>query len=140
LHAGGFTERVLHPSENHTLIESGIGITNVVARTTRAASDLSDEELRRGVQALRRKVTRYRPRFLAVLGMQAYRIGFGATEAGIGEQDERIGDTRVWLLPNPSGLNAHYQLPELGAEFARLRRAAGLRQRGRPAKDYRPPR
>lgn len=95
-----------------------------MGRTTAGAHELAAEEFRRGAVSLRRKVLRHKPRFLAVLGLQAYRIGFGATAAAVGEQADRIGTTRVWLLPNPSGLNAHYQLPDLAAAFAAIRSAA----------------
>ena len=121
LHLGGFTPRQLLPSEERELLKMGLGITNIVARTTAAADELDAEEFRTGAAALRRKVLRYRPGFLAVLGLQAYRIGFGAKKASVGEQSDRIGTTRVWLLPNPSGLNAHYQLPDLAEAFAKLR-------------------
>ena len=124
LHLSGFTPRLLAPGEKAEMLALGLGVTNIVARTTAAAGELDADEIRRGAATLRRKVRRYRPRFLAVLGLQAYRVGFGRAAASVGEQDERIGDTRVWLLPNPSGLNAHYQLPQLAEEFAALRAAA----------------
>ena len=106
------------------MLDHGLGVTNIVMRTTAAAAELTDDEIRHGAAILRRKVRRHKPRYLAVLGLQAYRIGFGQKTAGVGEQPEHIGDTKVWLLPNPSGLNAHYQLPDLGKAFAALRRAA----------------
>ncbi|MDQ4144666.1 MAG: G/U mismatch-specific DNA glycosylase [Actinomycetota bacterium] len=124
LHIGGFTERQLSPYDERELLDVGAGITNLVARTTARADELDPEELKRGAANLRRKVLRYRPRYLAVLGLTSYRIAFGKPGSGVGPQADRIGDTRVWLLPNPSGLNAHYQLPELGKLFAELRRAA----------------
>lgn len=123
LHLSGFTPRLLTPYEESLLPELGLGVTNVVMRTTATADELSDEELREGAAALERKVRRYEPRYLAVLGLGAYRVGFGIKKAGVGPRPETIGETRVWLLPNPSGLNAHYQLPDLAREFARLRRA-----------------
>ena len=122
LHRSGFTPRQLHPSEQRELLRYGLGVTNVVARTTRAASDLTTEELRAGARRLRSKVERHRPRFLAVLGLGAYRVGFGVPKAVLGRQ-EPIAQTTVWVLPNPSGLNAHYQLDALAKEFARLKRA-----------------
>ena len=106
------------------MLTLSLGITNIVSRTTAAADELDAEEFRKGAAALRRKVLRYHPRFLAVLGLEAYRIGFGAKKAAVGEQSDRIGTTRVWLLPNPSGLNAHYQLPDLAEAFADLRVAS----------------
>ncbi len=123
LHLSGFTPRQISPYNEQELLALGLGITNVVMRTTAAADELTPEELRAGAKALRRKVFRYKPRFLAVLGLGAYRVGFGVTKAAVGPQEESIGSTRVWLLPNPSGLNAHYQLPELAREFRKLRRA-----------------
>ena len=124
LHAGGFTPRLLTPYDERELLRLGLGITNLVNRTTARADELSQDELRRGAQALRRKVLRYEPRILAVLGLSAWRIAFDKPGGGIGPQDEAIGETRVWLLPNPSGLNAHYQLPDLARLFGELRRAA----------------
>lgn len=125
LHASGFTDRLLHPSEKHELLDQGLGITNLVNRTTARADELSREELEKGARALRRKVLRNRPKFLAVLGLSAFRTAFGRPGSGTGPQEKAIGDTRVWLLPNPSGLNAHYQLPDLAKLFGDLRRAAG---------------
>ena len=124
LHLGGFTPRLLHPSEKQELLGLGLGITNVVRRTTARADELTDEEIVAGGRALRRKVLRYSPRYLAVLGLGPYRIAFGASKATVGPQPETIGEAKVWLLPNPSGLNAHYQLPDLAREFSRLREAA----------------
>lgn len=120
----GFTEGVLSPFEEETLLDHRLGITNVVERTTAAAADLSTEEIRRGGARLSSKVLRYRPRFVAILGLGAYRTAFGRPGAGVGEQEQAIGDTRVWLLPNPSGLNAHYQLDGLAEAFAELKRAS----------------
>lgn len=101
----------------------GLGITNIVARTTARADELTAEELKAGAVALRRKVLKRKPRWLAPLGLGAYRVGFGHAKAVVGPQDVAIGETQVWLLPNPSGLNAHYQLQDLAQEFARLREA-----------------
>ena len=123
LHLSGFTPVLLSPYDEHELLKLGLGVTNVVMRTTATADELTDDELRKGAAALKRKVTRYRPRYLAVLGLGAYRVGFGIKKAAVGPQEETVGDTSVWLLPNPSGLNAHYQLPDLAAQFARLREA-----------------
>jgi TDG/mug DNA glycosylase family protein len=121
LHAAGFTDRVLHPSEEKTLLALGFGITNVVDRATALASELSASELEVGGKRLARRVKRYHPRCLAVLGVSAYRSAFGMPKATIGRQAEKIGDTTVWVLPNPSGLNAHYQLPVLAQLFRELR-------------------
>ncbi len=125
LHLSGFTPRQLHPSEKEELLALGIGITNVVDRTTARADELTRDEILAGGRKLRRKVTRYKPRYLAVLGLGAYRTAFGVKTAAVGPQPESLGETKVWLLPNPSGLNAHYQLPALAEEFARLRAAVG---------------
>lgn len=124
LHLSGFTPDLMSPYDERELLALGLGVTNVVMRTTASADELSDEELKKGAAALRRKVLRHKPRYLAVLGLGAYRVGFGIREAAVGPQDEAIGSTKVWLLPNPSGLNAHYQLPDLAREFGRLRAAA----------------
>ena len=121
LHLSGFTPREISPYDESELLALGLGITNVVMRTTAAAAELTDDELRAGAAALRKKVLRHKPRYLAVLGLGAYRVGFGIKQAAVGPQPERIGVTKVWLLPNPSGLNAHYQLPDLAREFGRLR-------------------
>ena len=123
LHLSGFTPRQLHPSEKEELLALGLGITNVVDRTTARADELTKEEIVAGGRALRRKVRRDAPRYLAVLGLGAYRIAFGVKTARVGPQPESIGETKVWLLPNPSGLNAHYQLPALSKEFEKLRQA-----------------
>lgn len=124
LHLSGFTPRQLHPSEKEDLLTLGLGITNVVDRTTARADELTSEEIVAGGRALRQKVKKYEPRYLAVLGLGAYRIAFGVKVATVGRQDGTIGETKLWLLPNPSGLNAHYQLPALAEEFAKLRGTA----------------
>jgi TDG/mug DNA glycosylase family protein len=123
LHAAGFTGRLLHPSEKDELLPLGYGITNVVARTTATAAELSAAELVEGGRRLREKVLHYRPHTLAVLGIGAYRAAFGRPRAELGPQPERIGETRLWVLPNPSGLNAHYQPARLAALFRELREA-----------------
>jgi TDG/mug DNA glycosylase family protein len=120
LHAGGFTPRLVHPWEESELLSYGLGITNFVTRTTAAAAELSDDELRRGAKDLEEKILRYRPRVLAVLGVGAYRTGFARKTAKLGPQPDTIGDTRLWILPNPSGLNAHYTPKALGALFREL--------------------
>ena len=123
LHAGGFTPRVLSPYEERELPGLGCGITNLVARATATAAELSPAELEAGWDGLVRKVLDLRPAYLAVLGVGAYRTAFRQREAQVGFQPETIGPTKVWVLPNPSGLNAHYRLAELGELFAQLRRA-----------------
>jgi TDG/mug DNA glycosylase family protein len=124
LHRAGFTPRLFHPSEQHELLALGYGITNVVARATTAADELTAEELRDGGKILERKVRRYKPRYLAIVGIGAYRTAFERPKAKMGLQDETIGETRIWVLPNPSGLNANYQPAQLVELFAELRRAA----------------
>ncbi|EME99432.1 G/U mismatch-specific DNA glycosylase [Streptomyces mobaraensis NBRC 13819 = DSM 40847] len=124
LYASGFTPRRLHPSEQHLLPQYGLGITNVVARATARADELTDEEFREGGRLLVEKVERLRPRWLAVAGVTAYRTAFGDKKARIGPQERTIGTTRIWALPNPSGLNAHWSLATMAEEFGRLREAA----------------
>jgi TDG/mug DNA glycosylase family protein len=124
LHQSGFTDRLLSPFEERQLLQLEIGITNVVARATAAAAELTKDDFIKGGSRLRAKVRRYRPRIVAVLGVGAYRVAFGRPKAVIGEQDERIADARVWVLPNPSGLNANYQLSDLVKLLKELRRAA----------------
>jgi double-stranded uracil-DNA glycosylase len=125
LHRSGFTPRLLLPAEQDELRGLGLGITNMVARATARADELTDDEVRAGGARLRDLVADVRPRWLAVVGITAYRVAFDAPRAAVGPQQASIGATRIWLLPNPSGLNAHWQLPDLAAEFARLRAAAG---------------
>lgn len=119
--ASGFTPRLFAPSEHRELLPLGYGLTNVVARASARADELTDDELRDGGAKLMRKVRRWRPRWLAILGVGAYRVAFGKPKAELGLHDERIGETRVWVLPSPSGLNAHYQAAELGRVFRELR-------------------
>jgi len=121
LYAGGFTPRLFSPYEDHALLPLGIGITNVVERASAGEGDLTRAELAAGGEALRAKVARYGPRCLAVLGVGAYRSAFGRPKAVLGRQPEGLGGTLVWVLPNPSGLNAHYQPADLARLFAELR-------------------
>ena len=123
LHLSGFTDRLLHPSEEHELLENGCGITSFCKRTTARADELSNEEMIEGGKVLVKKVLEFTPQFLAVLGIGAYRTGFNQPKAHLGLQDEKIGETKIWLLPNPSGLNAHYQLNDLAKLFGELRQA-----------------
>jgi double-stranded uracil-DNA glycosylase len=116
LHAAGYTPRRLRPEEDGELLAYGVGITNIAARPTRAAAELTGEELRAGAAELERTVRRHRPRLVAVVGLTAYATAFGRARARMGLQDERVGERPVWVLPNPSGLNAHYK----PADFARL--------------------
>ena len=125
IHRAGFTPRQFAPDEPDDLLELGIGITNIVNRTTATAAELSRDELIAGGGQLRETVAQYRPDVVAVLGVTAFRTAFERPSAAVGRQDERIGDTDVWVLPNPSGLNAHYQLPELVRLFEQFREAVG---------------
>ena len=122
LHGAGFTERRLTPWDERELLRHRYGITNLVARTTASADELTKDELIEGRRKLLTKVKRYAPRYLAVLGIGAYRTAFEAPRAQLGEQAERCGEAIVWVLPNPSGLNAHFQLDALIEAFAELRR------------------
>jgi len=125
LHASGFTPRLFAPREARELLALGCGITSVVARATARADELADDEFVEGGRLLAAKVRRYRPKFLAVLGVGAYRTAFGRPKAKLGRQDEKISGTILWVLPNPSGLNAHYQPKDLARMFAELRAEAG---------------
>lgn len=118
----GFTVRVLEPHEEDELLASGVGITNVCMRGTARADELSRDELRAGRVELEEKVERWRPRCLAILGVTAYRDAFERPKATFGLQDETIGEaTPIWILPNPSGLNAHFQRDDLARVFGELR-------------------
>lgn len=123
LHLSGFTPRQLAPAEQLALLDYGLGITNMVARPTARADELSSQEFVKGAGILTALVERYAPQTVAVVGIGAYRTGFGRPKATVGPQDERLGPARLWVLPNPSGLNAHYQLPALAEAFRELRLA-----------------
>ncbi len=123
LHLSGFTPRRLDPAEQEELLTYRLGITNVAARATARADELSTEELIEGGRILAAKVELLRPQWLAVAGITAYRAAFGERAARIGPQDRTIGSTRIWALPNPSGLNAHWTAASMAQEFARLRAA-----------------
>ena len=127
LHRAGFTPRLLSPDDERDLLPLKLGITNIVDRASAAADELTREELMAGAERLRRKLRRYQPRVLAVLGVGAYRTGFAQKYAKLGPQPDPIGQTTVWVLPNPSGLNAHYRLDQLAEMFADLRRAVEAR-------------
>jgi TDG/mug DNA glycosylase family protein len=122
LHQAGFTPRLLDPSEERELLMFGCGITNLVPRATATADELASDELVAGRRRLESKVKRYRPQAVAVLGIGAYRTAFAQKGAVLGPQPGQLADTLVWVLPNPSGLNAHYQLANLVEHFERLRR------------------
>lgn len=124
LHAAGFTDRVFLPSEDALLLGARCGLTNIVARASAQASELTEDELTEGRHRLERKVRRFRPRWVAILGIGAYRTAFEQPGATFGLQPERIGRSRLWVLPNPSGLNASHQAPDLARAYRRLHRAA----------------
>jgi TDG/mug DNA glycosylase family protein len=121
LHLGGLTPRLLAPEDDAALPEFGLGVTNVVSRPTRTAAELTPGELRAGGVELAELVARYRPRVLAVLGVTAWRVAFDRPKATLGRQPERIGGADTWVAPNPSGLNAHHQLPDLARLYGALR-------------------
>ncbi len=123
LHAAGFTARLLSPAEERLLLPAGYGITNLVARATATADELAPAELVAGQQRLAATVAGYAPRVVAVLGIGAYRTAFARRRATLGIQPEQLGKSMLWVLPNPSGLNAHYQFADLVAVFRALREA-----------------
>ncbi len=123
LHRGGFTPRQLRPDEQDLLIGYGVGITNLAARATARADELTRDELTAGGVILREKVERFSPTWLAVLGVTAFRTAFGAQRVQVGPQEQEFGGAHLWILPNPSGLNAHFTLDRLAGEFAALREA-----------------
>ena len=120
LYAAGFTDRLLSPFEERELLKLGYGITNVVPRATSTADQLSARELVEGGRRLAAKVRRYRPRCVAILGIGAYRAAFARPKAALGRQGESLGEAVIWILPNPSGLNAHYQPKDLARMFREL--------------------
>jgi double-stranded uracil-DNA glycosylase len=121
LHGAGFTDRLLSPTEERELLAYGYGITNLVERTTARAADLRIDELREGARRLHAKAERFRPEVVAILGIEAFRRAFDRKVAAAGKQPISVGPSAVWVLPNPSGLNAHYQLDQLVRHFALLR-------------------
>lgn len=123
LHSAGFTPRRLSPSEERELLLHGYGITNLVRRATATAAELSAAELKSGGERLVAKVEHFRPAVVAVLGVTAYRTAFGLPRATLGEQPEGLGPVRLWVLPNPSGLNAHFTPADLARVFAEFRLA-----------------
>jgi TDG/mug DNA glycosylase family protein len=120
LHLAGFTQRKLEPAEQAELLKGGYGITNLVNRGTATADELAPAEFVKGRRRLAGKVRRYRPRVVAFLGVGAYCHAFACNQAKVGQQPETFEGAEVWLLPNPSGLNANYQLPQLVQLFRRL--------------------
>jgi TDG/mug DNA glycosylase family protein len=129
LYSGGFTTRILSPTEDRSLLDSGYGLTNLVDRATAAAAELSTAELIAGLEALEEKARRYAPNWIAILGIGAYRTAFRRPRASLGRQAEKLAATSIWVLPNPSGLNAHHQPRLLAEAFAGLRQASGTESR-----------
>jgi TDG/mug DNA glycosylase family protein len=122
LHMASFTPRLIQPDEEQELLALGFGITNLVPRATASASELCDDEYLHGARRLARKLKRYRPKVVAFVGISAYRVVSSNPNAKVGPQPKPFAATRTWVLPNPSGLNAHYQLPELAKIYAELAR------------------
>jgi TDG/mug DNA glycosylase family protein len=122
LFASGFTDRLLRPEEEHELLRLGYGITNLVQRATLGSAELTGEELRAGGQAFEKKVCRYQPKAVAILGVSAYRLAFHQPKAQVGAQTEKMAGALVWILPNPSGLNAHFTPKVLARVFREFRR------------------
>jgi double-stranded uracil-DNA glycosylase len=120
LHAAGFTDRLYDPSEDQDLLKLGYGVTNIVDRATATADELSKAELIAGQRSLSAKLEKYRPKYLALLGISAYRTAFNKPKAIVGKQDETLHHTMIWVLPNPSGLNAHYQINDLKQVYGEL--------------------
>jgi double-stranded uracil-DNA glycosylase len=125
LHASGFTDRLLKPSEQGELAVAGLGITNVAPRATAQAAELTDRELTDGGARLAALIEARRPRFVAIAGVTAYRTAFARPKAVIGPQADALGPASLWILPNPSGLNAHWTLPAIGGAFRALREQVG---------------
>ncbi|MGH2500355.1 MAG: G/U mismatch-specific DNA glycosylase [Candidatus Limnocylindria bacterium] len=124
LHRAGFTDRLVSPFDERSLLQCGLGITNLVNRATARADELEAEDLRRGARRLARTARRYRPRVIAILGLGAYRIAFGVARASVGPREDRVGGARVWVLPSPSGRTAGYQIDALVQAFRKLRMSA----------------
>jgi double-stranded uracil-DNA glycosylase len=126
LHAAGWTSRRLHPAETEAVLDAGLGVTNLVPRATARADELADDELRDGLAGVTALADQHRVGWVAFLGLGAYRTATGERTAAVGPQERRTGRASTWLLPNPSGLNASWQLPRLAAAYAELRSAAGV--------------
>ena len=124
LFMAGFTKRLLQASEQKELLTYNFGITNLVDRPSVSAAELTVEEFVEGGKALRKKLLQYKPKWVAFVGVEAYRKAFGKPKAKVGKQEEDLEGVMVWVLPSPSGLNAHYTVQELSDLFAALRKAA----------------
>jgi TDG/mug DNA glycosylase family protein len=125
LHEAGFTDRLLAPTDTAAIEAAGLGITNLVARATARADELTVAEIRAGVEPLRSLVRAWQPPFVAFLGISTFRVAFARPKATVGAQEHTFEGARVWVLPNPSGLNAHYQQPALTAAYAELATLSG---------------
>jgi TDG/mug DNA glycosylase family protein len=123
LHDAGFTDRLLSPHEGRELLKRRIGVTNLVNRATASADELDPADYERGARRIAAKVRRYRPKVIAFVGMGAYRVAFGRPHARAGRQEERLAGATIWVLPNPSGRTAGYQMPALAREFRELRKS-----------------
>lgn len=123
IYEAGLTPTLLSPDQQRELLGHGLGVVNLVNRTTARADELTADELRAGGQALVAKIERFRPRRVAFLGVSTYRVAFGEPDVSVGRLEKRIGQSEIWVLPNPSGLNAHYQLPDLARAYAALAQA-----------------
>ncbi|HEX3356742.1 MAG TPA: G/U mismatch-specific DNA glycosylase [Tepidisphaeraceae bacterium] len=124
LRDGGFTNGLMSPFDSHELLQHGYGITNICRRATVAADELTRDELIHGAKLLVRKIKRFKPRIVAILGVGSYRTAFNRPKAQVGKQDETIGESIVWVLPNPSGLNAHFIPSKLAIIFQELKKDA----------------
>ncbi len=127
LHDAGFTTRLLSPFEENELLKFGYGITDLVERATAQADEIKLDELTEGAQRLTEKVKQYQPKCVSVLGIGAYRRAFIRSNMKLGQQGEMIGESRLWVLPNPSGLNTHYPSNRLRELFKELYKAIGRR-------------
>jgi TDG/mug DNA glycosylase family protein len=136
LFASGFTPRLFSPFEDRKLLEHGLGITNVVDRASARADELTREEFRQGAVALKKKAERYKPRCIAILGIGAFREAFEQPKAKLGLQPEKLGSSNIWILPNPSGLNAHFQGAALAKLFRELNEATKLANALVPSPSY----
>jgi len=123
LHEAGFTDRLLSPYEGRELLKRKIGVSNLVNRATASADELDLADYERGARRIETKIRRYRPRVVAFVGMGAYRVGFRRPHARGGRQEERLAGAEIWVLPNPSGRTAGYQMPALARAFRELRRS-----------------
>jgi double-stranded uracil-DNA glycosylase len=123
LHLSGFTDRLLSPFEDVRLVEYGAGVTNIVPQATASAAEIERGAYGRGGRRLVRELERWRPKWVAVLGIGAYEVAFGEKRVKVGPQDRMLAESQVWVLPSPSGLNANHQLGELVRLFGALREA-----------------